>query len=283
MALSCGSHGEPPAIYGDAPAMEDYRSVLGELDPLTQEGSLFFPDSVAPTEAEYRHLSSRYRENGLEGLSPEERQSLLVIAQLAFLAYVDTIRYSVSAADSAAGRSAAHEGRAVLQEVYQHGELPFLTMRRVEGKAIDWPWASDPVWDPGAATEALLFVEGSPESSDFVPVTVWERRAGQWTCATGRTSSVDMYGGIFVHFRRARDWASGEAPARVGDVAGRPAYEFQMRGRTWWLDSETLWLRQYEYEEDGVHYLVKLEAINEDIRIEPPDVDVECIEEEIGE
>jgi hypothetical protein len=44
-------------------------------------------------------------------------------------------------------------------------------------------------------------------------------------------------------------------------------------------DAETLWLRQYQYEDSsGALITVKLEAINEDIRIVPPDVDVPCVE-----
>lgn len=47
----------------------------------------------------------------------------------------------------------------------------------------------------------------------------------------------------------------------------------------YWLDAETLWLRQYQYEEPSDALItVKLKAINEDISIEPPDVDVECVE-----
>lgn len=67
-------------------------------------------------------------------------------------------------------------------------------------------------------------------------------------------------------------------------VDGRPAHKFQgvgaeQRDLTYWLDAQTLWLRQYEFEEDGIRYRVKLEAVNEDIRIEPPDVEVECVED----
>ena len=66
----------------------------------------------------------------------------------------------------------------------------------------------------------------------------------------------------------------------------RPAYRMAAESIesypdiTYWLDAETLWLRQYAYEEDGIRYTIELEAVNEDITIEPPDVDVECVEEQ---
>jgi len=84
--------------------LEEYLGILGEY-----AGDIeMIQDGPAPSESEYRQLVARYRQQGLEGLSTEDRQLLLAVVQVAFEAYPDTLRYSVTAREIAAG---SDEGR----------------------------------------------------------------------------------------------------------------------------------------------------------------------------
>jgi hypothetical protein len=296
MALltSCGSSMSAPApstsapgiIYGEAPPVEEYLSNLRELESLAAPGSIFFGELDPPSQEEYRAIVRRYREQGLDALPREERESLLLVAQFAFLAYGDTLRYSLVAQGTEGNPQDRQHGQAVMEEVYLHdpGLLPAAV--RTTGTAIGWPWPLWPRWDPDAPTEVRAFLEyPSPDAKEKFPAeTVWINDTGEWTCLRWEFDSFTWaftYGPYFSKFGR---FAHGDL---IGEdtLDGRPAYKFEgpnvgEKQITYWLDADTLWLRQYEYEEDGIHYLVKLEAVNEEITIEPPDVDVECVEEE---
>jgi len=112
----------------------------------------------------------------------------------------------------------------------------------------------------------------------------WDRTGNVWKCGRFKGSGDAWGTAQLVHLGRFANYARGEFLNR-DVVDGSGAYRLRAKGEgsdpdaVYWLDAETLWLRQYEYEEDGIRYTVKLEAVNEDITIEPPDVDVECVEE----
>jgi hypothetical protein len=286
-----GPMGGLPTSSDGPPALEEYLGILGEY----AEAIEALQDQPAPSESEYRKLVARYREQGMEGLPTEDRQLLLAVAQAAFEAYPDTLRYSVAAKETAATTGEVREGQAVLEEVYRHPPaVPPLAARRLQARAIVWEWVSDPLWHADAPDYSVGFVgEGSSES-EFVSSTIWEKSEGRWTCATGRTRLSDFAVAEVVRVGRLQDYVLGELLG-LDTIDGRATYKFHNFNRTtgreitYWLDAETLWLRRYEYEGPGVlpaafggahmRYTVKLEAVNEDIRIEPPDVDVVCTEE----
>jgi len=158
-----------------------------------------------------------------------------------------------------------------------------------------WGWLSDPLWYTNAPDESVGFVSEWSGESQFVTSTEWEKRDGRWTCtiATGEATPFALAMGVRVG--NLQDYVLGDLLG-PDEVDGHAAYKFYNLDRTtgreitYWLDAETLWLRQYEYEGggcdesgcwgEGIRYTVKLEAINAPIRIEPPDVDVPCLEEE---
>jgi hypothetical protein len=152
---------------------------------------------------------------------------------------------------------------------------------------VCWGWGLAPYWDPECRGELRLFVDfvsGEQRSEgDTAIVTQWFNVGGQWMChlnapdSSYRYYAAELdYWGLFVGITKAI--LSGR-----DTLDGQPAYRFEdYLDRSWqyWLNADTLWLRQFQYEEDGIRYTVKLEAINEDISIDPPDVDVPCVEEQ---
>jgi hypothetical protein len=244
----------------------------------------------APSESEYRQLVARYREQGLEGLSEEDRHLLVAVAQVAFEAYPDILRYSVTAEETRAGSAQGRGGEAVLEEVYRHPPAaPPLAARRVQGRAIMWQWLSDPLWYADAPSDRLEFLEffvaDQPSETLFATWTEWDKRDDGWTCITGTGEATPFALAEGIRLGNLQDYVLGDllGPDKVDGGAAYKLYSLnRTTGReiTYWLDTDTLWLRQLQYEEDGIRYTVKLEAVNEDIRIEPPDVNVPCEEEQ---
>jgi hypothetical protein len=278
---SCGSSRDH--LSSHAPAMEDYlQGLTGDYELLPR---LFQPEREGPLgEAEYQRLVESYRKSGLEALSTWDRSTLLAVVEAAFLAHARTLRYSVTAEPSPTHDGDDFHGQAVSEEVYGNPEEPLITARRVSGGAIEWRWAWLPRRDAKAPDERLEILAYPSEEPQSAVATVWEDRGGQWSCVTFADTGQSYAWAELLYVRRFAEYAHGElvGPDTVG---GRRAYRLTTKGYpsdvdiTYWLDAETLWLRQYEYEEDGIRYTVKLEVVNEDIRIEPPDVDVPCVEE----
>jgi hypothetical protein len=264
---------EAVSAYGRPPALEEYRQNLGEMEPGLQEGSLFFWDSPGPSDAEYRELVAQYREGGLEALPHEERRSLLMVAQLAFLAHARTVRYSATSEPGSNQEGEVAAGQVVAEEVYRHKDGPSLAAWRVRGNGIWWTVGAPRRRGPDAPHEDIILVEDVPEDAEFVTVREWERRGDQWTCTVTK-SGGGWYTVDFVRMSTMAGWPEGELLGQE-TIDGWSTYRFQGGEVVYWLDAETLWLRQYEFE----GFRVKLEAVNEDIRIEPPDVDVDCLEE----
>jgi hypothetical protein len=284
LLTSCGSGSQAPAgIYGNPPAVEDYLEALtGDYELLPR---LFQPEREnALSKGEYRGLVETYRRSGLEALPAPDRLSLLAVAEAGFLAHARTLRYSLTAEPSSTGDGTNFHGQALLEEVYGDAEGPFVTARRVRGATVEWRWGLLPNRDATAPNERLDLVTYPADEGQPAVATVWENRAGRWSCITFADTGQSYAWGELVYVRRFAEYAQGElvGPDKVG---GRPAYRLTTKGYpsnvdiTYWLDAETLWLRLYEYEQAGIRYTVKLDAVNEDITIEPPDVDVECVEE----
>jgi hypothetical protein len=288
LLASCASRSEAPATtYGEPPPVEEY---LGSLLPgFATEQEL---DRLDPEL--YASIVSRFREGGLEALADSDRGELLHVAQVAFLSHAETARYRVTSRDPPAGGDPSHDGEATVEETYVRSSyapwestVSHLTARRVTMDRVCWSLGLWPWWDAGCQGESRLLVDFVPPEQqsqvDTAIVTEWGNIDGQWMCyRNAPTSSYRYYAaeldrwGMFVRLRKAM--LSGR-----DTVDSQPAYRFedyQDRSVQYWLDADTLWLRQFEFEEDGIHYTVKLEAVNEDIRIEPPDVDVPCVEEQ---
>jgi hypothetical protein len=263
-------------IYGDAPPLEDYRRMLGELEPLMEEGGVFFGQSRGPSEAQYEAIAAEYRRRGLKALSADDKQKLILVAQIAFLAHVDTLRYLMTAEDAEKDSQDGHYTDAVLEEVYRHRLALSVAARHINGGRVSWSWVSAPVLDSKAPDERLEVFEDLPDDAELI--TSWDNRSGEWQCSATKISGSDWGMAHVDYYSAFRGFASGQL---VGTdvVDGRDAYRFQGAELDYWLDADTLWLRQYEYERDGIRYTVKLEAVNDDITIEPPDVDVPCVEE----
>jgi hypothetical protein len=263
--------------------MKDYLDNLGTLEPFVQ-----LIAGRQPANSEYHTIVVRYREGGLEGLADDDRRVLLAVSQMAFVSYGRTLRYSAEASDSAASDGGALKGEAVLEQVYvMWNELQVIAASRVTGRAIEWRWGWLPEYNPEAAPEHLDIFDVPPESSEVVTEAVWDRSPGGWRC-TEVTSDGGYLGMLGLAYEgRFSQLAKGTLLAK-DTIDQRAAYRLLLKGDsvqafpdiTYWLDAETLWLRQYQYEQDGIRYTVKLEAVNEDIHIEPPDVDVPCVEEE---
>jgi hypothetical protein len=241
----------------------------------------------------YASLVRRFREGGLEALTEADKGELLLVAQTAFLSDAETLRWSVTSADASADAEPSHHGEATMEETFVRGPYPpwgtvsHLAGRRANMHHICWQWGLAPYWDPDCQGELRLFadfVSGEQRSDvDTAIVTQWVNVGGQWMCylnapdSSYRYYAAELdYWGLFA--RSAKAILSGR-----DTLDGQPAYRFEdYEHGSWqyWLDTDTLWLRQFQYEEDGIRYTVRLDAINEDIHIEPPDVDVPCVEEE---
>jgi predicted small secreted protein len=270
------------------PAVEEYLDILLPGLAAMKELDQLDPDL-------YASLVRDFREGGLEALTDADRSKLLLVAQVAFLSHVETVRWSVTSGDVSAGAEPSHHGEATVEEIYVSRPYPptgstvsRLAARRGKTDSIGWSWGLTPYWDPDCRGELLLFVDfvsaeqGSEE--DTAIITEWAEANGQWVCyRNAPTSSYRYYAaeldywGTFVRLASAilsgRDTLDGQPTYRLED--------YQDRSVQYWLDTDTLWLRQYQYEDSsGALITVKLEAINEDIHIEPPDVDVPCAQEE---
>ena len=261
--------------------MEDYLDNLGTFEPLVQ-----LIAERQPTKAEYEAIVEGYRAGGLEELADGDIRVLLAVSQMAFLSYQRTLRYSIVARETAPSQGGALKGEGVLEEVYvMWNGVRAMVARRLTGRAIEWR-RSLPEYNPEGAPERLDIFEVPPESSEVVTEAVWENSPAGWTC-TQQTSYGSYFGLLGLGYEgRFAELAKSTVLAK-DTIDQRAAYRLLLRGDdvqgmpdiTYWLDADTLWLRQYEYEEDGIRYTVKLEAINEDITIEPPDVNVPCEEE----
>jgi hypothetical protein len=245
----------------------------------------------------YSSLVSRFREGGLEALSEADRTELLRVAGVAFLSHVETARYGVTSRDISPDTAPSHEGEATVEEVYVRrtlsGDSPtgstvsHLAARQVNTDGIAWFWGLTPYWDAEYRGESRLFVdfvsgEQYPQGATAI-ITEWSSSGeGDWACYRTDPSSgyryyaaLLDYWGTFIRFAKAI--LSGR-----DTLDGQPAYRFEDYEDSsvqYWLDAETLWLRQYQYEEPSDALItVELEAINDDIRVDPPDVDVECVE-----
>ncbi len=282
LLTSCNGGGESQQdIYGEPPAVQDYLDDLGTFEP--------FVELIAgrqPTESEYEAIVDSYHEGGLEGLAESDLRVLLAVSQMAFLSHQRTLRYSVVAGETAPSDESDLVGHAVLQETYvMWNELQTAAARRVVGTAIEWRWVSLPQHQQSAPAERIEICDLSREDSDSLVSEVWNRSGTGWNCTAFRDEAGSFamvalaYLGKFASFAKgsllAEDTIDQRASYRLL-IEGDPVQSFP--DVTYWLDAETLWLRQEQYEDDGIHYIVKLEAVNEDIVIEPPDVDVECEE-----
>jgi hypothetical protein len=269
-------------VYGSPPPLERYISWLqqGYRDYL-RRGIFFFQGMTPPDELAYKALAHGYAETGLEGLSTGDRQTLLLVAQIAFISYADTLRYSVAAVGDD-----RNEAGGILEEVYSLHQERSIAARHFTGTGVSWPWPLWPHQDPDSPSETVQLFDrptDRPGGGWFVPETVWNKQSQTWSCLNMEIDDITWAFGYDAYLENLRGLGLGVLLERDA-VEGRPAYKFsgvgaEQRDLIYWLDAETLWLRQYEYELDGIRYTVKLEAVNEDIHIEPPDVDVPCVEE----
>lgn len=292
LLVSCGSsdteRGAAPQSTGaqPGPAVEEYLHIL-----LPGFAAIRGLDQLDPEF--YASIVSGFREGGLEALDDVDRSQLLLVAQVAFLSHAETLRWSVTSGDVSAGAEPSHDGEATVEEIYvrrpyspTESTVPRLAARRGKTDSIGWSWGLTPYWDPDCRGELWLMVEFVSEAQqsdgEKVVVTEWGMADGEWRCyRIGPASSYRYYAaeldywGTFVRLANAvltgREALDGEAAYRFED--------YQDRSVQYWLDAETLWLRQYQYEDSsGALITVKLEAVNAPINIEPPDVDVPCAE-----
>lgn len=282
LLTSCASSERAPAsTYGNRPAMEEYLDNLGTYEPFVELAA-----GRQPTKQEYEAIVQSYRAGGLEGLADDDVRVLLAVSQMAFLSYQRTLRYSIVARETGPLDGGGLKGDAVLEEVYvMWNGVRAMVARRLAGRAIEWR-RSLAEYNPNAGPERLDIFEVPPETSEVVTEVVWEKSSSGWRC-TQQTSYGGYFGLLGLGYEgRFSQLAKGTLLGKDA-IDQRAAYPLLLKGDsvqsipdiTYWLDAETLWLRQYEYEEDGIRYTVKLEAVNEDITIEPPDVNVPCVEE----
>lgn len=170
LLAACASSGGPATIYGDPPALQEYRDNLGDLEILLDRGSALFPTRAGPSQGEYRGLVDMYHEQGLQGLSNGERESLLLVAQFAFLAHADTLRYSLTTEDATAKTGNPAGGEVILEEVYRQGIVPSVAARRISGKDVAWPWTVEPRRDLGSPAERVEVYEVEVEEGGGVGV-----------------------------------------------------------------------------------------------------------------
>lgn len=301
--LVCCSSSGPAAVSGPTngqapPAIEDYLdSVLPGFGR-----SLGLGDVDAEL---YSPLVRQFRERGLEALTDDERRDLLLVAQGAFLSHAQTLRYLVTSQDVSPGGPGGHDGQATVEEVYVQGTLPYyrggfpheplallLGGAHVESENISWFAGLWPGWDAEASGEWLVLADfagqGKEARLDSGVLTYWLNHDGDWKCLRDDLATADLYQMLQLGRAENSTFARGTLLGR-DTLDGRAVYRFEgqrMYGvdrMQYWLDAETLWLRQYEFEWEDIYYLVKLEAVNEDITVEAPEVDVECVEEQAEE
>ena len=290
---SCASADTEPGAATEStgaqpgPAVEEYLDILLPGFAADQELDQLDPEL-------YTSLVRDFREGGLEALSEDDRSELLRVAQVAFLSHAETVRYRVTSRDASPGSVPSHDGEATVEETYVHrsysptdSTVSRLAARRASMRDICWSWGLTPYWDAESRGEMRLFVDflpaEQPSEADTAIITQWGNVDGKWGCYRTRASSSYRYyaaeldyWGTFVRVAKAtlsgRDTLDGSPTYRFDDYQNKTVH--------YWLDAHTLWLRQYQYvDSSGALITVKLEAVNEDIPIEPPDVNVPCVEE----
>jgi len=156
LLASCGSGSQAPAgIYGNPPALEEYRSSLGEYEFIAES---FDPEGTLLSDEAYRALVAKYREEGLDSFSDAERVPFLSVAQTAFLTYAVTLRYSVRS-DATVDADGVPMVSATLEELYRHLGMPSVAARRIVGSGISWSWTTFPARDPQAPDERREFFQ----------------------------------------------------------------------------------------------------------------------------
>jgi hypothetical protein len=264
----------------EQPVIEDYRDDLS----IAFEGILRDPEvrSPAPDDGEYRAIVHKYRQDGLDALSDDERVSLLLAAQGAFLANACSLRFSIVSEGAAGSEGQNGGGQAVAEELYPYPAVLGIVRRHMTGSGIAWPWGELPRSESISPYDILQFFGHRPEDGGALSLTTWEWQHDRWVCSVASDAHGVLQIGLLGHIKNFSRYALGEF---IGpdQVEGRQALRFEARGEdlTYWLDAQTLWVRQYEFHDSsGATITVKLEAVNEDIRIEPPDADVKCVGEQ---
>jgi hypothetical protein len=224
----------------------------------------FATENVVVTEANYLAALSSAQSNGLERLSEDERLTVLFVSVAALAAQEETVTYAVVATDPT---SKAQIGALTVAEMYRFDTydgytLPNLSRRQVTGDKMAWDFGTSPhyaVDAPQQVIESYDFTNGGTEDEKVTRIRC-ERTKGSWSRYL--SDYTEQYGlDWFLHiFPNFPFTISIQAePRGVQAIGGRPAYELaqvedsgpakggEMR---LWLDKETLWPLQWEFEID---------------------------------
>jgi hypothetical protein len=261
-------HTESP--YHNVRPPEEYFGVL--TPPLRADlerygiprGDGIDEEGLITTEQDYLAALSKAQSKGLEALSEDERLILLFVAGAALAAQEETIRYRVVAVDPVSGEEIGH---LVTEEryrfdTYEDYTLPNLSQRRTVAEGMAWDFGASPHLDADAPTEVIESYEFTNVGTDNEEVTrircaktgkLWERLQGEYT--------EQYLASWFLPFFPRVDFLSFEAePQDTEVIGGRPAYKLaeiedfgpaKGKERRYWLDKETLWPLQWEFEFDG--------------------------------
>jgi hypothetical protein len=221
-------------------------------------------ENVVVTEANYLAALSKAQSNGLERLSEDERLTVLFVSVAALAAQEETVTYTVAATDAT---SKAQIGALTVAEMYRFDTydgytLPNLSRRQVTGDEMAWDFGSSPhyaVDAPQEVIESYDFANGGSEDEKVTRIRC-ERTNGTWSRYL--SDYTEQYAlDWFLHIVPNVEFSSLSAePREIETVQGRSAYklievsDFGLgRGteRRYWLDKETLWPLQWEFEIDG--------------------------------
>lgn len=257
--------------YHNVRPPEEYFRVLTpplrtglETSGIPRDSSGLPRENLVVTEQDYLAALSKAQSKGLEALSEDERLIILFVTAAALAAQEETIRYRVVAVDPVSGEEI---GYLVTEEryrfdTYEDYTLPNLSQRRTVAEGMAWDFGASPHLEADAPTEVI-------ESYEFINVGTDDEKVARIRCAkTGKLwerlqgDYTEQYGmSWFVPFFPRVDFLSLEAePQDTEVIGGRLAYKLTevedfgpAKGteRRYWLDKETLWPLQWEFELDG--------------------------------
>lgn len=304
LVCGCGGDGESAPTASATPVESPYHDVkppeeyfglvpidLAELDELNPEyGMRSF------TQQDYQAALAKLRANGPEALSDEEWRLVVAVSWYAYVMQAQTIKYRVVEWDAS---SQKQRDTLVEERYYQFGQaeyglVPLLVARHM----VERDHSGEPSATPSRETpadETIDLYELTGAGGEKVILTQWERQGEQWTCQRGDAGGNYVWG-TWLHFYPDLAFVNAE-PAGTDVVEGRPAYRLRgLQGSdgwfgdlvSYWQDVETVLPSQYEYrksgpgwgDEEGNTQRFTILEVNGEVDIQPPNVDVPCVEED---
>lgn len=305
--LACGRsrQGDNMPAGSLAPAETPYHNVKPPeeyfgLVPFDLAGlSDFNPEYHIPPsdENDYQAALAKLRAKGLEALSDEELSLIVAVSWYAYVMQAETITYRLMETDA----SSKVQSDVVVEERYRFEKVGDFLAPVLVGSHWTEQEGSGQRADPSSANppadEAIELYESTNADTDAenTVLTRWERQGTQWNCQRGAAGAGPVWAAM-SHFYPDVGFVYAQ-PMGTEVIEGRPAYKLRAAAvshgwfgqpELYWLDTETLLPIQYEYrktgpewaDEEGNTLRFTILEVNGKVDIQPPDVNILCVEKD---